>query len=82
MSKIIRAASRCRFHRDPLSQKCTVMPLGNRWKKKINHYCPLPFLQVTDRIEVLGISICQTWTSTKSKTGMAVAVDFYSWQKL
>ena len=62
-------ASGCRFHRDPLSQKCTVMPLGNQMKKKLKNNCPLPFLQVTDRIEVLGISLYQTWTNTKSKTG-------------
>ena len=36
---------------------------------KVKDDCPLPFLQVTDRIDVLGISLHRTWTSTKSKTG-------------
>ena len=67
--KLFEQASGCRFHRDPHSQKCTVMPLGNRWMNKIKDDCPLPFLQVTDRIDVLGISLHRTWTSTKSKTG-------------
>ena len=67
--KLFEQASGCRFHRDPESQKCTVMPLGNRWKNKMKNNCPLPYLQVTDRIDVLGISLHQTWTSTKSKNG-------------
>ena len=67
--KLFEKASGCRFHRDPESQKCTVMPLGNSWKNKMKNTCPLPYLQVTDRIDVLGISLHQTWTSTKSKNG-------------
>ena len=67
--KLFELASGCQFHRDPHSQKCTVMPIGNRWKNKIKNNCPLPFLQVTDHIDVLGISLYQSWTSTRTKTG-------------
>ena len=50
-------ASGCKFHRDPSSQKCKVTPLGE-WKKWLNQETvPLPFLLVSDHLEILGVTI-------------------------
>ena len=54
-------ASGCKFHRDPASQKCKVTPLGD-WKEWLNQETvPLPFLLVSDHLDILGVKIFEFW---------------------
>ena len=62
-------ASGCKFHRDPLSQKCKITPLGG-WKKWLNQETvPLPFLLVSDYLEILGVKIYESWYKTRHTAG-------------
>ena len=62
-------ASGCKFHRDPSSQKCKITPLGE-WKEWLNQETvPLPFLLVSDHLEVLGVKIFESWSKTRHTAG-------------
>ena len=62
-------ASGCKFHRDQNSQKCKVMPIGP-WKKWLTQdKVPLPFLRVTDHLEILGAKFFESWSKTKNYIG-------------
>ena len=52
-------ASGCKFHRDPSSQKCKITPLGEwkEWLKQETETVPLPFLLVSDHLEILGVGL-------------------------
>ena len=67
--KTFEKASGCKFHRDPSSQKCKVMPVGpwKRWLTQEN--IPLPFLRVTDHLEILGAKFFESWSKTKNYIG-------------
>ena len=62
-------ASGCKFHRDPASQKCKVTPLGD-WKNWLNQESvPLPFLLVSDHLDILGVKIFESWSKTRHQAG-------------
>ena len=62
-------ASGCKFHRDPLSQKCKITPFGE-WKEWLNQETvPLPFLLVSDHIEILGVKFFESWSKTRRIAG-------------
>jgi len=62
-------ASGCQFHRDPRSQKCKITPLG-RWKEWMTQNAvPLPFLLVSDNLEILGVIIFDSWSKTRHTAG-------------
>ena len=67
--KTFELASGCKFHRDPNSQKCKVMPIGS-WKRWLTQEkVPLPFLRVTDHLEILGAKFFESWTKTRNYIG-------------
>ena len=67
--KTFELASGCKFHRDPNSQKCKVMPIGS-WKRWLTQKkVPLPFLRVTDHLEILGAKLFESWTKTRNYIG-------------
>ena len=67
--KIFELASGCKFHRDPKSQKCKVMPIGS-WKRwLLQENVPLPFLKVADHLEILGAKYFESWSKTRSYIG-------------
>ena len=62
-------ASGCKFHRDPVSQKCKITPLG-KWKEWLTqNTVPLPFLLVSDHLEILGVKIYESWSKTRRAAG-------------
>ena len=66
---IFERASGCKFHRDPNSQKCKITPLG-KWKEMLSqNNVPLPFLLVSDHIEILGVKIFESWSNTRRSAG-------------
>ena len=65
-------ASGCKFHPDPLSLKCRITPLG-KWKEWLTQdNVPLPFLQISDHLEVLGVKIFESWSKTRQTAGEIV----------
>ena len=67
--KVFEEASGCKFHRDPNSQKCKVMPIGP-WKKWLTQEnVPLPFLKVSDHLEILGAKFYESWSKTRNNIG-------------
>ena len=67
---LFESASGCKFHRDPSSQKCKITPLGE-WKMWLNQSTvPLPFLLVSDNLELLGVKIFESWPKTRQTAGM------------
>ena len=62
-------ASGCEFHRDPNSQKCKVTPFG-KWKQWLTQEnVPLPFLLVTETLEILGVKIFESYSDTRRDFG-------------
>ena len=62
-------ASGCEFHRDPNSQKCKVTPFG-KWKQWLTQdNVPLPFLLVTETLEILGVKIFESYSDTRRDFG-------------
>ena len=62
-------ASGCKFHRDPSSQKCKITPLGE-WKEWLKQETvPLPFLLVSDHLEILGVKFYESWSKTRHTAG-------------
>ena len=65
-------ASGCEFHRDPNSQKCKVTPFG-KWKQWLTQdNVPLPFLLVTETLEILGVKIFESYSDTVSYTHLTL----------
>ena len=59
----------CKFHRDPLSLKCRITPLG-KWKEWLTQdNVPLPFHQISHHLEVLGVTIFESWSKTRQTAG-------------
>ena len=57
-------ASGCHFHRDPASQK---------WKEWLTQEnAPLPFLQVSQTLEILGTTLHEKWIDTRRTAGERV----------
>ena len=66
---LFETASGCKFHRDPSSQKCKITPLGE-WKQWLTQETvPLPFLLVSDNLEIRGVEIFESWSKTRHMAG-------------
>ena len=65
-------ASGCKFHRNPVTQKCKITLFGP-WKRKFSqNNIPLTFLQVTDHLEILGVKLFESWRATQKENGIKV----------
>ena len=61
-------SSGCRLHRDPTSDKCKVLLLGS-WKALEQEEIPLPFLRITDSLDMLGVQLLAKYTDTRQCNG-------------
>ena len=73
-SALFEAASGCRLHRDPASQKCKFLPLG-RWRRSLQqedlpHSCQ--YLVLSDHLDMVGVQLRATWTQTRKVNGEIV----------
>ena len=70
-SALFEAASGCRLHRDPISQKCKFLPLG-RWRNTLQQE-DLPaacqYMVISDHLDMLGVQLKATWTQTRKANG-------------
>ena len=66
-SALFEAASGCRLHRDPASQKCKFLPLG-RWRRTLQQE-DLPracqYMILSDHLDMVGVQLKATWTQTR-----------------
>ena len=66
-SALFEAASGCRLHRDPASQKCKFLPLG-RWRRTLQQEDLPPSCQymiISDHLDMVGVQLKATWTQTR-----------------
>ena len=70
-SALFEAASGCRLHRDPASQKCKFLPLG-KWRQKLKQV-DLPdvcqYFVLSDHLDMVGVQLKSTWTQTRKANG-------------
>ena len=70
-SALFEAASGCRLHRDPASQKCKFLPLG-RWRRTLQQEdLPLAcqYMVLSDHLDMVGVQLHATWTQTRKSNG-------------
>ena len=70
-SALFEAASGCRLHRDPASQKCKFLPLGH-WRRTLQQEdLPLAcqYIILSDHLDMVGVQLHATWTQTRKSNG-------------
>ena len=70
-SALFEAASGCRLHRDPASQKCKFLPLG-RWRRTLQQEDLPPacqYMVLSDHLDMVGVQLRATWTQTRKSNG-------------
>ena len=70
-SALFEAASGCKLHRDPASQKCKFLPLG-KWKTKLKQ-TDLPeecqYFVLSDYLDMVGVQLRANWIQTRKANG-------------
>jgi hypothetical protein len=67
------------LHRDPVSGKCKVLPLG-RWRNSLQQEdIGLPHLKITDRLSMVGVELTASWQSTRKVNMDEVQTRFQNW---
>ena len=62
-------ASGCRLHRDPSTDKCKILALGG-WKNNLRQEdIPLPFLRLSDHLDMLGVKLTANFQETRRLNG-------------
>ena len=62
-------SSVCKLHRDPSEGKCKFLPLG-RWKGTLQQEdIPLPYMVISDSLEMVGVELRATWIQTRKVNG-------------
>ena len=62
-------SSGCKLHRDPSTGKCKFLPLG-RWKSTLQQEdIPLPYMVLSDSLEMVGVELKSTWMKSRKVNG-------------
>ena len=70
-SALFKAASGCKLHRDPASQKCKILPLG-KWRSSLKQENLPPscsYMVISDHLDMVGVELRATWTQTRKANG-------------
>ena len=70
-SATFEAASGCKLHRDPASQKCKLLPLG-KWRSNLKQEdLPLScnYMLISDHLDMVGVELRATWVQTRKANG-------------
>ena len=65
---IFEAASGCQVHRDIDQDKCKAVLLGN-WRRLTQEQIPVPYLKISDFLDMLGLTLTATFTQTRKING-------------
>ena len=64
-SLLFENASGCELHRDPASGKVKFLPLG-RWRGTLQQEdIPLPYILLSDHLDMVGVVLKATYTQTR-----------------
>ena len=70
-SALFEAASGCKLHRDPASQKCKILPLG-KWRSSLKQENLPPscsYMVISDHLDMVGVELRANWTQTRKANG-------------
>ena len=65
---LFEAASGCQVHRDVNQDKCKVLLLGN-WRRLNQEDIPVPYLKLSNFLDMLGLTLMTTYTQTRKANG-------------
>ena len=66
---IFEAASGCILHRDPMSNKVKLLPLG-RWKDSLQQEdLPVRYIAISEHLDMVGVQLKSTYTQTRKVNG-------------
>ena len=65
---LFEAASGCQVHRDVNQDKCKVLLLGN-WRRLNQEDIPVPYLRLSEYLDMLGLTLMATFTQTRKANG-------------
>ena len=64
-AKLFELSSGCALHRDPVSGKCKVLPLG-RWRGTLQQEDILyPYMKLCDTLEMVGVDLTANWQASR-----------------
>ena len=64
-AKLFELSSGCVLHRDPLSGKCKVLPLG-RWRGSLQQEdLQYPYMKLCDTLSMVGVELTASWQTTR-----------------
>ena len=64
-AKLFEASSGCKLHRDPVTGKCKVLPLG-RWRNSLQQEdIGFPYLHISDRLSMVGVELTASWQASR-----------------
>ena len=70
--RIFEQASGCQLHRDPTAGKCKFLALG-RWKGLLEQDgIPLPYMVLSDSLDMVGVELKATWSKTRQANGNVI----------
>ena len=70
-SAMFEAASGCRLHRNPSSNKCKFLPLG-KWRRTLKQEDLPPscqYMRLSDHLDMVGVELWATWSQTRKANG-------------
>ena len=68
-ASLFEGAAGTRLHRDPTTDKCKFLALG-RWRGVLKQDdIPTPYMRLTDTLDMVGVQLTATWSSTRKKNG-------------
>lgn len=68
-SSIFEAASGCKLHRNPMSGKVKLLPLG-KWKNTLcSEDLPVNYIAISDHLDMVGVILKSTYTLTRQANG-------------
>ena len=64
-AKLFELSSGCILHRNPVTGKCKVLPLG-RWRRSLQQEdIPFPYMKICDTLSMVGVELTASWQSTR-----------------
>ena len=66
---LFESASGCKLHRDPKTDKCKFLPLG-KWNSTLKQEdIPLPYLKISEKLDMLGVELYSNQSKTRKMNG-------------
>ena len=64
-AKMFELSSGCILHRDPVSGKCKVLPLG-RWRRSLQQEdISFPYMKLCDSLSMVGVELTASWQTSR-----------------